>query len=126
MQRDERRCLPAPDRALPRLLRRQPAIEHWGEQFALHPDNSLKLSIVCQGLSREAARAAWQPFLEWVKTSPDFTVTDELGAGAKPARSWWEVEGNRNMVRDQRAGASPGHGWWEGDQDQVGELSARL
>ncbi len=96
------------------------ANEHWGEQFALHPDNSLKLSFVCQGLSREAARAVWQPFFEWVKASPDYTVTDELGAGAKPARSWWEVEGNRNMVRDQRSGASPGHGWWEGDQDQVG------
>ena len=42
------------------------------------------------------------------------------GAGARSARSWWQVEGNRNMVRDQRPGASLTHGWWEGDQDQVG------
>ena len=47
------------------------ANEHWGEQFALRPDNSLKLSFVCQGLSREAARAVWQPFFEWVRTSPE-------------------------------------------------------
>ncbi len=93
---------------------------HWGEQFALRPDNSLKLAFVCQGLSRDAARALWQPFFGWVTASPDYTVTAELGAGAKPARSWWQVEGNRNMIRDPRSGASTTHGWWQGDQDQVG------
>jgi FAD/FMN-containing dehydrogenase len=96
------------------------ANEHWGEQFALRPDNSLKLSFVCQGLSREAVRALWQPFFDWVRASPDYSVTDELGAGAKPARRWWEVEGNHSMIRDPRSGASPTHAWWEGDQDQVG------
>jgi hypothetical protein len=94
---------------------------HWGEQFAVQEGNSLKISMVCQGLSAEEARKVWQPFFAWVQATPaDYTVTDELGAGAKVARHWWDVEGNRSMIADPRAGAAPQHGWWRGDQDQVG------
>ena len=94
---------------------------HWGEQFAVQEGNSLKISMVCQGLSAEEARKVWQPFFAWVQATPaDYTVTDELGAGAKVARHWWDIEGNRSMIADPRAGAAPQHGWWRGDQDQVG------
>jgi len=94
---------------------------HWGEQFAVQEGNSLKISMVCQGLSAEEARKVWQPFFAWVQATPaDYTVTDELGAGAKVARQWWDIEGNRSMIADPRAGAAPQHGWWRGDQDQVG------
>ena len=102
------------------------ANEHWGEQFALRPDNSLKLSFVCQGLSREAVRALWQPFFDWVRASPDYSVTDELGAGAKPARRWWEVEGNHSMIRDPRSGASADPRLVGRRSGSGGQLSARL
>ncbi len=93
---------------------------HWGEQIALKSDNSLEISMVQQGLSREEARAAWQPFFEWAKLSADLKITDELGAGGHEARSWWEVQGNPSMIPDKRAGAPADHGYWHGDQDQVG------
>ena len=93
---------------------------HWGEQVAVKSDNSLKISMVQQGLSREDARAVWQPFFEWVKASADYQITDELGASGHKAQSWWEVRGNPSMIPDKRPGASPDHGYWEGDQDQVG------
>jgi FAD/FMN-containing dehydrogenase len=94
---------------------------HWGEQVALAPDNTLKISMVCQGLDKQAAKAAWQPFFEWVKAGPqDFTVTEEFGAGALEARDWWRPAKNRSLVRDTRAGAPEHHAWWDGDQDQVG------
>jgi FAD/FMN-containing dehydrogenase len=94
---------------------------HWGEQVAVKSDNSLKISMVQQGLSREQARAAWQPFFDWVSTSADYQVTDPLGAsGGHKMQSWWEVQGNSSMIPDKRPGASPDHGYWEGDQDQVG------
>jgi len=93
---------------------------HWGEQFAVKPDNSLKIGMVQQGLSREEARAVWQPFFDWVKASTDLRITDELGAGGHKAQSWWEIQGNPSMIPDKRPGASPDHGYWEGDQDQVG------
>jgi FAD/FMN-containing dehydrogenase len=93
---------------------------HWGEQVAVQSDNSLKISMVSQGLSKEEARTLWKPFFEWVAASSDYTVTDELGAGARRAQSWWQVQGSHSMIRDPRPEASPGHGWWQGDQDQVG------
>jgi len=94
---------------------------HWGEQVAIGSDNSLKLSMVCQGLDRSRAQAVWQPFFDWVSSSPgEFTVIEELGAGAKPARRWWGSAGNRSMIPDLRRGAPDHHAWWQGDQEQVG------
>jgi FAD/FMN-containing dehydrogenase len=94
---------------------------NWGEQIAVNPDNSIKISMVCQGLDRAQAKAVWQPFFDWVKASPEkFKITDSVGAGATDARHWWDVEGNHSMVPDKREGAPKYHGWWQGDQGQVG------
>jgi FAD/FMN-containing dehydrogenase len=94
---------------------------HWGEQVALAPDNTLNISMVCQGLTRAEAKAVWQPFFDWVSAAPkDYSVQDKLRAGAGDARHWWDVAGNDSMIRDTRAGAPEDHGWWQGDQDQVG------
>ena len=94
---------------------------HWGEQVELAPDNTLKISMVCQGLDKEAAQEAWQPFFEWVKAAPqDFTITEEFGVGALEARNWWRPGKNRSLIRDTRAGVPEHHAWWDGDQGQVG------
>jgi FAD/FMN-containing dehydrogenase len=93
---------------------------HWGEQVMVRTDNSLEISMVQQGLTRDEARAVWRPFFDFVSSSADYTVTEELGASAHPARSWWEVAGNPSMFLDTRPGASPDHGWWKGTQGEVG------
>jgi FAD/FMN-containing dehydrogenase len=94
---------------------------HWGEQVHIGPDNTLKVSMVSQGVGKTEAGRLWQPFFDWVSAAPrDFSIADEVGAGATAARHWWDVEGNPSMIQDKRAGASRDHGWWEGDQDQVG------
>jgi FAD/FMN-containing dehydrogenase len=93
---------------------------HWGEQASVQSDNSLKISMVEQGLSREQARAVWKPFFDWIGSSADYTVTRQLGAGAHRAQSWWEIRGNPSMIEDRRPNAPPDRGWWQGDQDQVG------
>jgi FAD/FMN-containing dehydrogenase len=94
---------------------------HWGEQVRIGSDNTLDVSMVCQGLDPKQAPAAWQPFFEWLKSAPrDFTIVDKLGAGTLPAQRWWDVTDNRSMIQDKRQGAPAYHGWWQGDQDQVG------
>src|SRR4029077_887697 len=94
---------------------------HWGEQVSIAPDNTLKISMVCQGLDKQQTKQVWQPFFDWVSASPnDFSVSDELGAEATAARHWWAVEGNDSMIQDKREGAPAYHGWWQGDQEQVG------
>jgi hypothetical protein len=93
----------------------------WGEQIAVAPDNSLKISMVCQGLDNEQAKQVWAPFFDWVRASPrDYAIADELGAGTTDARHWWDIAGNDSMIPDKRVGAPSWHGWWKGDQDQVG------
>jgi FAD/FMN-containing dehydrogenase len=94
---------------------------HWGEQVRIGSENAFEISMVCQGLDAKQATETWQPFFAWIKASPrEFAILDELGAGAKPARHWWDIAGNHSMIQDNRRGAAPSHGWWEGDQDQVG------
>jgi FAD/FMN-containing dehydrogenase len=117
----------ASDEAFRRLIARFLAFyasalanRHWGEQVAVRADNSLKISMVQQGLSREEARTVWQPFFDWLRAAHEYSVTEELGASGHKAQSWWQVEGNHSMIQDMRPGASRHHGWWEGDQDQVG------
>ncbi|HEY1941446.1 MAG TPA: FAD-binding protein [Roseiarcus sp.] len=95
---------------------------HWGEQIAIGPDNTLKIFMVCQGLDNGQAQAAWRPFHDWVRAAPqDFAQNGPSGAGAKPARGFWDVAGNGFMIADPRRGAPSWRGWWRGDQDQVGE-----
>ena len=35
---------------------------HWGEQVTIGSDNTLKLSMVCQGLDRQQVPQLWRPF----------------------------------------------------------------
>jgi FAD/FMN-containing dehydrogenase len=94
---------------------------HWGEQVRIGSDNTFEISMVCQGLDPKQAPDAWQPFFAWLRAERrDFEVLDPVDAGAKPARHWWDIAGNRSMIQDKRPGAPAHHAWWEGDQDQVG------
>jgi len=94
---------------------------HWGEQVRFGPDNMLEISMVCQGLDPKQAQQAWQPLFAWINAAPrDFAILDKPGAGAKPARRWWDIAGNASMIQDKRAGAPAHHAWWQGDQEQVG------
>jgi FAD/FMN-containing dehydrogenase len=94
---------------------------HWGEQVAVQPNDTLKISMVSQGLDKSESREVWQPFFDWVQANAaDYTVTDELGTGAKPARRWWQLEGSRSLIADPRPNQPPYRAYWQGDQDQVG------
>lgn len=94
---------------------------HWGEQVSINSDNSLEISMVCQGLDTAQIRAVWQPFQDWVRAQPDLAVTEALNARAIPsAQHMWDVAGNPEMVPDRRPGVPNYHGWWKGDQAQVG------
>ena len=94
---------------------------HWGEQVAIDSNNTLNLSLICQDLDAQQIAQIWQPFFDWIRAAPqDYVLIESLGSGARAARNWWVVNGNRAMQPDARPGASPWHGWWNGDQGQVG------
>jgi FAD/FMN-containing dehydrogenase len=96
---------------------------HWGESVNITPDNTLELSMVCQGLDNEGAADVWKIFFDWAGSSSEYAVSG-LRAGAGHARAWWDVaarkkRGSDSMISDPRAGAPDYHAWWSGDKDQV-------
>jgi FAD/FMN-containing dehydrogenase len=93
---------------------------HWGEAINLQSDNVMEISMVCQGLDTDQAKAVWAPFFDWVRASPkDFSFENDPHVGTSKARDWWNPKNNPGMILDQRTNAAPDHGWWRGDQDQV-------
>jgi FAD/FMN-containing dehydrogenase len=94
---------------------------HWGEHVHFRPDMVLEIDMISQGLSPEQAQAAWQPFFDWVRASPqDFELVSP-GAWAWEARTWWDP-GRRASTwsQDPREGAPRHHVWGKGDQGEVG------
>ena len=64
---------------------------HWGEQIRLRPDNTLRVTMVFQGLSRAEAQAVWQPFLDAVDAAPEAFETEfsPLKIVSTSARDFW-------------------------------------
>lgn len=94
---------------------------HWGEHIHVGTGNIMEIGMVSQGLDATQVQAAWGPFFDWVKASPDlFTILSPLGAGAWDARGWWDVQKKTNsMTADTREGAPRHHGWTKGDLDEL-------
>jgi FAD binding domain len=99
---------------------------HWGESVTFGADNSFTVSMVFQGLDRSQAQDVWQPFLDWIATSPgDFTLTAPFKAGAMPARDWWNVAFNEQhvpgrMFPDRRPGAPKDNVWFAEQNTELG------
>ncbi|HEY6455904.1 MAG TPA: FAD-binding oxidoreductase [Steroidobacteraceae bacterium] len=70
--------------------------EHWGEQAHVGSDNVLEISMDSNGLSQEQAQRVWQPFLDWVRKSPNgYSIPGPGGGvtfGILPARRLWDVK----------------------------------
>ena len=101
---------------------------HWGEQINFKSGNSVGISMVFQGLNRTQAEEIWQPFLDWVGSSPgDFTFEAPVAFLEIPARHFWDasylLKNHREAVAvDERPGAPEGNLFWKGDGGQVGWL----
>ena len=122
--------------------------DHWGEQAEVNPDNTLEIKMVSQGLDLEQSKEVWQPFLELVARSHDYSLEGRVNIGSIPARHMWDVQWwkehwpelafpKRNaLVRlfdyalehvfqpvldfDRQPSAGPNNAWWKGDGGQVG------
>lgn len=101
---------------------------HWGEQIRLRPDNTLRISMVFQGLDRGQAQAVWQPFFDSLAAAPeDFGVeSSPLSIVSTSARDFWAPTVFKKlfgfMSTDDRPGAPRGNVFWPGDQGQAGQV----
>jgi hypothetical protein len=98
---------------------------HWGEQVRAPPANLLVCEMLMQGLSAQAAAAAWQPLVECAKAGPaDYQVAEPLSVTPLPARNMWDRDcftrlAPTAIVSDTRPGANPRDYWWKGDGEQA-------
>jgi FAD/FMN-containing dehydrogenase len=89
-------------------------------------DNVLDIEMVFQGLDQATAQATWQPFLDWVATSPnDYAWTKPLRPVAVPAQFFWNAAVLRqyapSAIRwDDRPGAPSDAIYWVGNVDEAG------
>ena len=100
---------------------------HWGEQLRFGRDDTLRVSMVFQGLRRGDAVAVWQPFLDAVDAAPDLhTEFAPLKIVSTSARDFWSPTLFKRTLgfikADDRAGAPSGNVYWPGDQGQAGQV----
>jgi FAD/FMN-containing dehydrogenase len=100
---------------------------HWGEQMVFRTDNTLRISMVFQGLDQPQVEKTWAPFLDWVRARKEYSFASPVQVLAIPARHFWDAEFFRQhapgvMVADDRPGAPRDHVLWAGDQGQVGQF----
>ncbi len=67
---------------------------HWGEQIKVRRENVLEIRMLSQGLDLAESNRIWQPFVEWVKKSPNGYSIPWPGPiiSCLPARRSWDVE----------------------------------
>jgi len=97
---------------------------HWGEQIGVEA-NTLDVNMVFQGLNKEQAALAWEPFLAAVRNDPAYVFDQAFTCLSIPARHMWDGAFFRQhapgfMVDDPRGDAPAHHVLWKGDLDQAG------
>jgi FAD/FMN-containing dehydrogenase len=101
---------------------------HWGEQISFSADNTVRIGMTFQGLTRQEAEDLWGPLVDWVGQAPE-----DLGWQSPPrfhdlpARQFWDasileqVDPGRVLL-DDRPGARPGSFLWGGNVVEAGQF----
>lgn len=100
---------------------------NWGEQMVFQTDNTLRIAMVFQGLEPQQAEQTWARFLDWIRSSKDYSFVSEVKVIGLPARKFWDagfLQQNAPgvVVADDRPDAPKGHVLWAVDQGQVGQF----
>jgi FAD/FMN-containing dehydrogenase len=101
---------------------------HWGEQVRFLEGSVLRISMLFQGLTREAAEAAWQPLLDWVAARGHaYEWVSAFSIRDVPAQRLWDIDFLKQNIpqavrTDSRPGAPPENFYWAGDGQESGQF----
>ena len=104
-----------------RFYRKNLADEHWGEQATLHPDNTLDLAMLFEGLSQGEAEQVWKPLRDWLAAQGDRYEVKLATLVIPGDRMWnhdWMVAHHVPLSGDAD------HWWWASNDDEVGAFWA--
>jgi FAD/FMN-containing dehydrogenase len=99
---------------------------HWGEQVRASPDNRLLVKMTFQDLTKDGARAAWKPLVDFIDANAaDYEVQSSLAVTDVWARYFWNGWLYRFLAPsavnfDDRPSASWTDFWWAGSSGEVG------
>lgn len=122
----------ASDIAFRRLIRRLVGFyaehlfnPHWGEKISIRPNRTIEIGMVFQGLSEAQARATWKPFLDWLNSMPDMSLTAGPRILAVPGRQLFDPDAQKKVglvIADDRPNAPSDNVFWTGDQGEAGQF----
>lgn len=93
---------------------------HWGESVTFG-NNTLHITMVCQGLTEHQAQQVWLPFLKWVMSlADDLRFAGPPDIAVMPASWWWDKKRRDDAVSDSRVNASEDNWWFASTQGEVG------
>jgi FAD/FMN-containing dehydrogenase len=98
----------------------------WGEQVKFHSSNVFEVAMIFQGIDRDQAEAAWQPFVSWiVAQGGDYSTVAAPMFFTAPAQYLWDAEFLKKnapqiVLGDDRPGAPEGNVFWRTNQEESG------
>ncbi len=101
---------------------------HWGEQIRFRPDNTVEITMLFHGLTKEQAQACWQSFEDWVKqASQDYVFEMPLTAMIIPAQHLWDTAFLKQyapgfIAIDDRPNAPEKNIYWTSNKSEAGQF----
>lgn len=99
---------------------------HWGEQIGFRPDNSLRISMLCQGMSQGEVESLWAPFWTWLRDRPEDYEFPDPTVIVLEGRRFWDPGLLKTLpgvvLTDDRPGADRDRIFWAGDREQSGQF----
>ncbi|MBI2809847.1 MAG: FAD-binding oxidoreductase [Candidatus Melainabacteria bacterium] len=94
--------------------------EHWGEQVAFKPNNTLELALVFQGLDENEEQTIWKPFYDWIDQRGDlYSVTSKFSV--VPANKFWDYDYLKQTFPELITSVPNTNGiyYWASNQNEV-------
>jgi FAD/FMN-containing dehydrogenase len=100
----------------------------WGEQIRFKSNNSIEITMLSHGLSKEQAQSSWQSFEDWVKQTPqDYKFEMPLTIMTIPARKLWDTAFLKQfapdlIATDDRPNVPEGNIFWKSNRGEAGQF----
>lgn len=99
---------------------------HWGEQIGFRPDNVLRISMLCQGLSQEQAERAWSSFWVWLRDRPNDYAFSDPTVIVLGGRQFWDPDFLKTLpgivLTDEQPRANQDRIYWSGNREESGQF----
>lgn len=101
---------------------------NWGEQIVFRANNSIRVSMLCHGMSKEQAEDTWKGLRDLVASSPnDYSFEGPLMVITLPAQHLWDAAFMKKnfpqaIMADDRPGAPEGNIFWAANLEEAGSF----